>query len=339
MIVSSTGFGFTGSTAITDLISEYDGIYTPKVPSYELGFFTDSRGIFNLYDKMVTYNIPDLKYYAGKEYIKQCEEWAKDSTIINYNILFGEDFLKKSIDYLDALGGEDFYYNHDWSDNTELQKIVFRIINKIYTVYNSFKYKNGYGEQNIKPLTLFSKKEKNYLYNVTEERFVECTKKYFNDIFGALAEQGLVNLHGFIPIQAIDECSRYFDDLRVIATERDPRDIYLTAKKRWMTANYPCHDVNLYCKYYRWLRSSLKEEKQSNVLKIQFEDLIYKYDETVSKIEKFLDINTDAHVNAKTKFIPEMSIKGCNLKKKYPEEAENIQVIEEELTEWLYEFE
>lgn len=141
-----------------------------------------------------------------------------------------------------------------------------------------------------------------------------------------------------IPIQAMDECSRYFDDIRIIATERDPRDIYLTAKHRWMTLDYPCKDVDIYCKYYKWLRGTIKEALNTKVLKIQFEDLVFNYDKTVAEIEDFLEISSKYHINPKTKFIPEKSAAGCNLKSMYVEDANEIRVIEQKLSKWLYKF-
>lgn len=338
MIVSSTGFGFTGSTAITDLISEYDGVYTPQVPSYELGFFTSPHGITNLYNNLVLSNYPDAWYSATKYYQNQCEAWSKDGVKMNYEMFFNGHFMEYSNEYLEKLGGDDYYYNYDFTDVSATKKILYKIINKIYYVSSASKNKGKYGIQNIKPLTLFLNKEKNYLFDVNEDIFVDETKEYFRKLFGGISKQQIINVHGMVPIQMIDECSKYFDDLRIIATERDPRDIYLTAKYRWLTLNYPCKDVDTYCKYYRWLRTRLKKYKNANVLYIRFEDLVFHYDESVKKIEDFLGITSDQHVRMMTKFIPEKSSEGCNLKLKYPEEKENIEKIEGTLPEWLYNF-
>ncbi|WP_026662070.1 sulfotransferase [Butyrivibrio proteoclasticus] len=338
MIVTSAGFGFTGSTAITDLISEYEGVYTPKVPSYELGFFTHPNGIFNLYNYLINNNIPDLKYYAGMTYMKQCEIWAHSQTQMNYEIMFNNKFIEYSKEYIESLGGDEFYIIHDWSDNTAVQRMLFRIINKLYTVTKKMRNHNGYGIQSIEPLTLFSAERKNYLYDVDDEKFVEKTKEYFRKLFGEIGMSQVINLHGMVPIQQIDKCTRFFDDIKVIAIERDPRDIYLTAKNRWKTLDYPYEDIEFFCKYYKWLRANIAPIENSKVMKLQFEDLVYRYEETKSKIEEFLNLNSVKHINKNTRFIPEKSSKGCNLKEAYPEEKDNIAVIENRLAEWLYDF-
>ncbi|SDA73005.1 hypothetical protein SAMN02910275_02435 [Butyrivibrio sp. INlla18] len=336
-IVSSAGFGFTGSTAITDLLSEYEDIYTYSIPSYELSFFNTSHGILNLYNNMVNNRIPDLMHYAGKDYLEQCKTWANYGTIANHESFFCGKFMEYSEEYITELGKNKYYCNHTWKHNSELQRVIYRIINKIYHVSKSLSVKNSYGEQNIEPLTTFSKLEKNYLYDVNEEEFTKITKDYFGKLFEAITDKQLINVHSLIPIQMIDECTKYFENICIIAIDRDPRDIYLTAKHKWKTLDYPIDDVHFYCDYYKWLRSAIRETK-TPVLRLQFEDLVYKYDETVNKIERFLDIDSEKHVLKKTKFVPELSANNCNLKDKYPEESNNIKVIEKELGKWLYDF-
>lgn len=338
MIVSSTGFGFTGSTAITDLISEYSGVYTSKVPSYELGFFTSPHGITNLYNNLVLSNYPDAWYSATKYYKKQCEAWSKDGVKMNYEMFFNGHFMEYSKEYLEKLGGNDYYYNYDFTDVGPEKKMLYKIVNKMYHITSASKNKGKYGEQNIKPLTLFMNKEKNYLFDITEEDFIEKTRAYFSKLFRSASEDSIINVHGMVPIQTIDDCSKYFDDLRIIATERDPRDIYLTAKHRWLTLNYPCKDIDVYCKYYKWLRTRLNRVSDTKVLYIRFEDLVFHYDESVKRIEDFLGLKSENHVRKKARFIPEKSSEGCNLIVKYPEEKRNIKIIEDSLSEWLYKF-
>lgn len=336
-IVSSAGFGFTGSTAITDLISEYSSVSSLEVPSYELSFFNVSHGILNLYNNMVKNPIPDLMHYAGKDYLKQCEIWANYGNKINHEKVFNNHFMEYSKEYIENLGNNTYYCNHSWEKMTSLQSLLFKVINKLYHISHSIGRKAGYGEQNIEPLTLFSVIEKNYLYDVDEEKFETETKKYFSKLFDEVTDGKIVNVHSLIPIQMIDECARFFDDICVVAVDRDPRDIYLTAKHKWKTLDYPFEDVHFYCDYYKWLRSRLKDEK-TNVLRLQFEDLVYNYDQTVEKIENFVGLNPQDHTNIKKKFVPDFSAKNCNLSEQYEEEKSNIQVIEKELEQWLYDF-
>lgn len=85
------------------------------------------------------------------------------------------------------------------------------------------------------------------------------------------------------------------------------------------------------------MRESEKECKSNKVLRVKFEDLIYNYDDEVRKISKFLGFKDSEHINKKTRFIPEVSIKNTQLfrKKEYQEESE---IIEKKLAKYLYNF-
>lgn len=337
-IVTSTGFGFTGSTAITDLISEYEGVQTCAVPGYELKFFHDVKGIFHLYNYLVRCNIPSAKHYAIRDYYNRCAEWATVGTKMNYEIFFNGHFMEYTNDYIKELGGEDFFVVHDFSHMTATQKLLYRVAGKVHKTIGDRIYGGGYAEMKTKPLTLFSEEINHYLYSVDEKSFDEITKRYMMRLFEGIQEQQIINMHELIPINMIDECSKYFDNVAIIATERDPRDIFLTARHKWATLDYPCEDVEVFCKYYRWLRKLLKQEKKKEILRIQFEDLVYHYEDCVKKIEEFVGLDEAMHVRKKTRFIPELSSKNCNLKRIYVEEQENIEYIEKELSEWIYDF-
>ena len=65
--------------------------------------------------------------------------------------------------------------------------------------------------------------------------------------------------------------------------------------------------------------------------------MIYRYDESVKKIEEFLDLH--GHVRKKEIFDPARSINNTQLIRLHPEDAKNIDYIEKELPEYLYHFE
>ncbi len=61
-----------------------------------------------------------------------------------------------------------------------------------------------------------------------------------------------------------------------------------------------------------------------------------KYDTTVKKIENFLSINE--HVNPKKYFDPSVSINNTRLMDRYPQSKADIDYIEKNLTDYLYDF-
>ena len=85
------------------------------------------------------------------------------------------------------------------------------------------------------------------------------------------------------------------------------------------------------------MRESEKECNSNKVLRIRFEDLIYNYDDEVKRITKFLGFTGKDHINKKSRFDPDISIKNTQLfrKKEYQEESK---IIERELEKYLYNF-
>ena len=99
----------------------------------------------------------------------------------------------------------------------------------------------------------------------------------------------------------------------------------------------PTDNVQNFITYYRMLRDGQPyKEKHERVLKINFEELVYDYDNTACRINSFLHVVNN---NPKTIFKPELSVANTNLIRKFPEFEEDVKVIERELAEYLFPFE
>ena len=83
-----------------------------------------------------------------------------------------------------------------------------------------------------------------------------------------------------------------------------------------------------------WGQSVISEEK---ALLIQFEDLIYKYDETTKKMCEWLGLEKEDHTMPLQKLNPERSKKNTKLWLKY-NVSEEMKVIEKELSEYIYNY-
>ena len=66
--------------------------------------------------------------------------------------------------------------------------------------------------------------------------------------------------------------------------------------------------------------------------------MIYKYDETAKKIERWLEFKSDEHNRKKQYFDPDRSIKNTLTWKKNKCDLMEIRYIENELKEYLYDF-
>lgn len=337
-IISSAGYGFCGTTAITDLISEYESVHSCEVTGYELKFFYDTQGIFHLRNHLVQERLPSAMNTAINEFYTNCQKWAVSGNKMNYEKFFDGHFMEYTNDYIEKLGGTDYIVQLDYSGLTARQWLIYRIINKVNSTVRSIGQKKQYAESHIKSIPVFAKEMKYRLYDLDAEEFDEITREYFRKLFSCYSDKAFMNIHELVPIQMLDACTRYFDDIYIISIDRDPRDVFLTARHKYIMNSHPSQDVSFYCKHYRWIRELKREIRTSNVLDLRFEDLVLHYDATVKKIEEYLGLDSADHKDYKARFIPENAMKNCNLKNQYPEEKDNIAIIERELKEYLYDF-
>ena len=132
----------------------------------------------------------------------------------------------------------------------------------------------------------------------------------------------------------------YFKDPKAICVSRDPRDMYLLAKSvaKHKARFIPTDSVDDFIVYYKTIMSNITQDElnKRNILRINFEDLIYKYPETIAKIAEFTGISN--HTEPLRYFNPEISIRNTNLRKKFPQYRLDIDKIEQALGTWLYHF-
>ena len=69
---------------------------------------------------------------------------------------------------------------------------------------------------------------------------------------------------------------------------------------------------------------------------MKFEDLVYHYDVTTKKLRDFLHLGENP--NPKSIFDPSMSMANTQIWKRYPEFKKDIEYIERELEEYLFDF-
>lgn len=101
----------------------------------------------------------------------------------------------------------------------------------------------------------------------------------------------------------------------------------------------PTWDLDTWIAYYKYRRKYIKLQKQNNtenILHLQFEELIYNYEESLTKIKRFLSLGDTEHIKKGEIFIPEKSKTNTQLFRKYPKYAKDIEKIEKELSEFCY---
>lgn len=334
-IIVPTGYMSSGSSAVTDLIAEFEG-YESANGSFEYVFLHCPNGVFDLEDKLLRGNNAirsDEALHSFCSTMRQLFD-KKYWWVGNYNKIIGESFWKDTQDYIKELTQyqPDFYWYYQ--ENTDVKmffQLIARRIVRLLTL-NKVELK--------KPLLY----PQMWISYVTEEEFYQASKTYIYKVLNklGLSEKNIILDQLLLPFNLFRIDNYFDDDIEVFVIERDPRDMFLMNKYIYPTQNiqvpYPT-DVREFCECYRNLRKSEKACTSKKVHRFRFEDFIYRYDETVAKVQKILqsEDTLPEHVAKKKFFVPEKSINNTQLfhDKKYEEET---RIIEQMLPEFLYDF-
>jgi len=96
-------------------------------------------------------------------------------------------------------------------------------------------------------------------------------------------------------------------------------------------------DLDKFIKLYRGIRKKLADEVDPpGVLRLRFEDTIYKYDNFKQTINAFLGLSEQDHIRPRSVFNPDISIKNTRLWEKYTTYKDTVKKIEDELSEYCY---
>lgn len=328
--ITCASYYATGSSAITDLINECDNVH--DMGNYEFRFIQDPDGIRDLDYNLVENNHRHNSGYALKRYERNVKFLAGNKLIKKYNRFFGENWKKLSAQYVKDLTAVEYKgaWHYDLRDKGFFAYVIERSANRIGNKFFKDKDTN---------ISIFLRNNTNYATN-PGPAFYEITKKYIEGLFSAANTDNkeFVMADQLVPPSNVGPYLRYFDDIKVVCVERDPRDVFLLEKK-WHGTIVPAK-VEDFVIWYRATRSHRKTEidDTSKVLRVQFEDLIYKYDETSSKVLEFCGIDKSHHVNPRKLLNPDVSIKNTRLWDRMTQYSKDIEYIEKELSEYLYDY-
>lgn len=324
-IITCASYGGTGSSAITDLLKEFNNC--KSYGNFEFTFLHYSHGIRDLELNILERNSRLNTSYAIYKFLQMNQKIEK-----KYKKYFGINFINLSKEYIDNI------INVEWNGASELYttdenyifKLIYAVLNKCFNI--------------IKPKkegTYFVKKKyPMYCSYLSKEEFYKKTKNYLEKLFDTLDKSGNYEnlvLDQLVPCSDINSYLNYFEYIKVIVVDRDPRDLYILNREFWKEGWIP-QEIDNYITYFKTLRVHQKYEKEDKkkVLRIRFEDLIYSYEKTIEKIINFLELDSCNHIDKKKFFNPDISIKNTNLKFKYSKYKMEIEKIESELEEFCY---
>lgn len=341
MILDITGFGWTGSGAVSDFVREYSEIESPKGEyEWEFTLLHSVDGIADLEHKLCDKHV---RVYDSEIAIRRFLHLCK---VFNNNESFGYSSLLKgklekfAQEYIDSLiqfqyKGRSCFYDNIFPNHKLLFKqringllsllLSNRISRKIFG--NSLYHKYAL---NVNQSIRVSYNPDNFLLET--QNFLA---KIFDDV--RIDKNKIFLTDQLFPADSPLAYSKYIaEDCKCIVVRRDPRDLYILAKYVYH-GNIPIPtDVYDFIIYYKEIIEKSYSPDSQFLLNLKYEDMIYEYDVTKIKIEQFLGIKD--HVSKLSIFNPSKSIHNTKLFDKIEVDKKEIALISESLSASLYNF-
>lgn len=327
MIVGVSGYGATGASAVVALIMECKDIQSYKY-GMEFQLLQEPDGILDLHHYIVEDQRRLSSHIIIKRFMNNMDNFGgrllrKETDTFFYTLC--EDYLK-SLNSIEWKGKSDF-------DTPDVRSFLYK---KKYHSFTKIITKIG---RIVKSDFTWPPCYNRYYASMTEEQFAKATNIFLTRL---LKSSGFnmnctILLEQLFPPNEPTAGMQFFEDCRCIVVERDPRDLFIITnhlmshKAVFMPNN---GNVDDFIKYYKGLHA--KTSKDSRVKYIQYEDLIYDYDNSARDLLGWLGLTMEKE---RTIFIPEESVNNTCLYYNYPELKEDIEKIEYELKEYLYPFE
>ncbi len=332
-VVDLSGYSFTGKSAVYDLLREFDGFYAHS-KEFEFDIIRIQGGILDTKQALVHQwspvrsseairNLYRLIYLSGGTGTFWDRLTRTGSSYDRYFPGFTANTVEWTQNLIQAK------WQCEWPFALFSKDILSLVINKVLRKFR------------------LSRQDTVYLARMTNEQFDSYTRIYFNKLFAPIASQGfhtLVLNNAFEPFSPQNSIT-LFDQAKSIVVDRDPRDIYLSALRAGKIEGslvgkaITGENINHFIERFRLYRTT-EVITVPNVLRIQFEELVLNYDNSVNKIRKFLNQPNTIHSRKGTVFNPLQSIKNIGQWKTIqdPTLFNNIKKIQEELPGYCLKF-
>ena len=333
MVISTCSFGSSGSSAVSDYLCECEGVQVMDKLEFTVANMVD--GLEDLeFQLMIKNPRQSSSIYALQRFKKAVMSralgWNKRTGIPIFRVEEITDEFIRSITQVSFVGPSpmiDKKHSEFFRVHVGDSLIKRRIIATLE--------KKGFVKNNVD----FYPLEKVNMA-IHPENFYEEAWKFIKTL---LVEMGVDFRNKVVLDQAFmgsdpARSMTFYEDSYAVVVDRDPRDMYIFAKKVLLSRGrfMPTDTVENFIKYYRLLRLGKNYSVETDrILHIRFEDMIYNYETTTEKINRFLNVK---NVRPKSVFVPELSAANTNLIRKFPEFHEDVKKIEKALPEYLFDF-
>lgn len=341
MIVNVCGFGWSGSGAYLDLLREYEEITFPTSDTWEFNFLWAPDSLYDLEQKLCVKHCRIFdSYLAIERFLEIAKRYGDKKGPFKYDKFLEKPFYDQCEEYINKLAQFHLEANcfvHKLHPTSKDKLIVFynRLLG--HFLYNRYAKKFEPIKNTYKRLKLNNYKEICVAYN--PDNFLEITQDFVASILNQMRndKNRILVLDQSVPPDVPNLFDHYIkENHKTIVVRRDPRDNFITINELKGIGRPVPTKVDDFILFYKKIVAETKLPDSENLLSINFEDLIYDYDQTVKRIENFVGIKS--HINKESFFIPNKSINNTQLVEIYPQYQKEICKIEEELQDCLYTF-
>jgi len=330
MIIGACGFGATGSSVVTDYLKEYDNIIVKDDLEFTYlksldGMLFLERAVMNPYNRTGD-SIAAIRRF--QELVKR-----KKHSYEKHG-LSSEVFEQSAKDFIDAITMTKWH----WTSRVEKKGWRYSPTN-ILRKYMLKKVIPAKEKKLGHRFTSWPMEE--VRLSVRPDNFYEAAQKHVDELLKGMGldQDKIIALDQPFAGNNPQVCFPFCKDPYAVIVDRDPRDLYVFGKTKLMGKMhfFPIDRVEDFIIYYRCLRKGQPYlQVHPKILSIRFEDLVYEYDKTTTKLREFLHLPENPH--PKSVFDPSLSIANTQVFKRYPQFAEDVKKIEEALPEYLFDF-
>ena len=296
-LVCVTGFGYSGSGAVLDLLSEYAGV--------TVNAFVDAGAGGSLRQARCAACELDLLRREGGLF-------ALEKAIGNPSIYFQDAAVHEFLSFADHL-----YNCQGGLYNDQFLAAARAFLDDLIAYRLPTSGDGGYSPALIplrrKGIALFWGAEaakSNYLFHMREMSVAEYRAKaraFLSRVLAALPSEKCLVLDQIVTDRTADiaKYQDYLGPMKLVACRRDPRDVYATGAKLGVAA-IP-RDPEAFALWYRSAVASYLRLSHDDFLLLRFEDLVCDYEVQVARVERFLDLSPASHVRPRSAFDPAVS--------------------------------
>lgn len=312
-IIDIQGFGWSGSSAALDLLSEYDSTEVMGLIDngsqaeqrdfdYEIELFRTAGGIF------------EIEKFIGKISVN-CND-----ALIHRVVL--------------AISSSPLYQRYIY-----LRPYFYEFFSQIVTVFSRNSEKSYFNSH----LPYIGNNYMCYLNRMTADAYHQIARKFANTLFNRLFANS--NKDHLVLDQVCGDDQRnlsfyrnYFPNIKTIFVYRDPRDVFYDAKNNkvgWI----PYEKVENYIAWYKYMMQTFSLDGNGEYLVVRFEDLLYDYASQVERIQQYVGLLSSQHIWPSKCLDINVSKKNVGLWKTDIEFAASYNLIRKELSDICYDIE